>query len=78
MDVVPVDEDDGVIRVDFAVLEPRHPMVHPARQFADFGMQGAAERDAHFLQAAADAEQRHAARDAGLGDGERHASRRSS
>ena len=34
--------------------------------FADLRMQRAAERDVHFLQAAADAEHRYAARDAGF------------
>ncbi len=49
-----------------AVRQPRHAMVHPSGQVADFGMQRRAERDAHLLKAAADAEQRHAARNAAL------------
>ena len=61
-----VGEDDLGIGMDFAVLQPRHPVVHAAGQFADFRMQRAAEGDVHLLQAAADAEQRHAARDAGF------------
>ena len=52
--------------MDFAVLQPRHPMVHAAGQFADFGMQRAAKGDVHLLQATANPEQRHAAGDAGL------------
>ena len=66
IDVMPVGEHDQRIRMDFAGLQPRHPMVHAPRQFADFGVQRAAEGDVHLLQAAADAEQRDAARDAGL------------
>src|SRR3982751_2250348 len=54
------------IGVDFAVFQPRHAMVHASRQFADLRMQRAAEGDVHLLQTTADAEQRHAARHAGL------------
>ena len=58
--------------MDFAVLEPRHPVVHASGHFADFRMQRAAEGDIHLLQATADAEQRHAAGDAGLRQRQRH------
>ena len=61
-----IGEDDVGIGMDFAVLQPRHPMVHAAGQFADFRMQRAAEGDVHLLQAAADPEQRHAAGDTGF------------
>ena len=54
------------IGMDLAVLQPRHAMVHASRQLADLRMQRAAEGDVHLLQAAADAEERHAARDAGF------------
>ena len=63
-DVMPVGEDDVGIRMDFAVLQPRHAMVHASGQLADFRMQRAAEGDVHLLQAAADTEQRYAAGDA--------------
>ena len=63
-DVVAVGEDDRRIGMDVAVLEPRHAMVHAARQLADLGVQRAAEGDVHLLEAAADAEDRQAARDA--------------
>ena len=63
---MPVGKDHRWIGMDFAVLQPRHAMVHAPGDFADFGMQRAAEGDVHFLQAAADAEQRHAAGDAGF------------
>ena len=66
MDVMPVGKDHHWIGMDFAVLQPRHAMIHAAGDFADFRMQRAAEGDVHFLQAAADAEDRHAARDAGF------------
>src|SRR6185437_13883276 len=46
--------------------KPRHAVVDPPRQLADFGMQRPSERDVHFLQAATDAEQRDAAGDAGF------------
>jgi hypothetical protein len=59
--------------VDFAVLQPRHAVVHAPWNLADFRMQGAAEGDVHLLQAAADAEHRHAPGDAGLGELERDA-----
>ena len=65
-DLMPVGEDDGGIGMDLAVLQPRHAMVHASGQLADLGMQRAAEGDVHLLQAAADAEDRHAAGDAGL------------
>ena len=52
--------------MDFAAFQPRHPMIHASGQFADFGMQRAAEGDVHLLQAAADPEQRDAAGDADL------------
>ena len=57
--------------MDFAVRQPRHAMVHAAGQFADLRMQRAAERHIHLLKTAADAEQRHAARNAGLDQLER-------
>ena len=60
------------IGMDLAVLEPRHAVVHAAGQLADLRMERAAERDIHLLQAAADAEQRHAALDAGLDQRQRH------
>ena len=63
---MPVGKDDGRIGMDFAVLQPRHAMVHAAGNLADFRVQRAAEGDVHLLQAAADAEDRHAAGDAGL------------
>ena len=65
-DLVPLGEDDFQIGMEFAVRQPRRAMIEAPRQLADFGMQRAAERDIHLLKAAADAEQRHAARDAGL------------
>ena len=65
-DIVTVGEDHGRIGMDLAVFQPRHAVVHAAGQLADLGMQRAAERDAHLLKAAADAEHRHAALDAGL------------
>src|SRR5882724_8976516 len=61
-----VAKDDVVIRMDFARLQSRHPMVDASGQFADFGMQRAAERDVHLLKAATDSEERQAARDADL------------
>ena len=64
--IMTVAEDDVVIRMDFARLQSRHPMVHAPGQFADLGVQRAAERYIHLLKAAADAEQRHAASDADL------------
>ena len=66
MDVMPVGKHDRGIGMDFAVLQPRHAMIHASGNFADFRMQRAAEGDVHFLQAAADAENRHAAGDAGF------------
>ena len=60
------------VGMDLAVLEPRHAVVHAARQLADFRDQRAAERDVHLLQPAADAEQRHTALDAGLDQRQRH------
>ena len=71
-DVVAVGEDNRGIGMDFAVLQPRHPVVHAAGYFADFRMQRTAEGDVHFLQAAADAEQRHAAGDASFRQRQRH------
>ena len=69
---MPVGKDHDGIGMDFAVLQPRHPVVHAAGQIADFRMQRAAEGNIHFLQAAADAEQRDAAGDAGFRQGQRH------
>ena len=63
---MPVGEDNAWIRMDFAIRQPRHPMVHAAGQFANLRMQRAAEGDIHLLETAADAEQRHAAGNAGL------------
>ena len=71
-DVVPVGEDHCRIGMDFAVLQPRHAMVHAPGQFADFRMQRAAEGDVHLLEAAADAEQRYTARNAGVRQRQRH------
>ena len=65
-DLVPLGEDHFEIGVELAVRQPRRAMIQAPRQLADFGMQRAAERDVHLLKTAADAEQRHAARDAGL------------
>ena len=59
------------IGVDLAVLEARHAVVHAARQLADLRVQRAPERDVHLLEAAADAEDRHAAGDAGLDERQR-------
>ena len=61
--------------MDFAVRQPRHAMVHAPGKFTDFRMQRAAERDVHLLEAAADAEQRHAAGDTGSRQRQCHASR---
>ena len=63
---MPVGKDDVLIGMDLAVCQPRHPMVHAAGQLTDFRMQRAAKGDVHLLQAAADAEQRDAAGDAGF------------
>src|SRR4029077_18535343 len=63
-DVMPVSEDDRLIGVDFAVLQPWHAMVHTPGYFTDFGMQRAPEGDVHLLQAAADPEYRDASGDA--------------
>ena len=63
---MPVGKHHRRVGMDFAVLQPRHAVVHAAGDLADFGMQRAAEGDVHLLQAAADAEDRHAAGDAGL------------
>ena len=52
--------------MDFAVLQPRHAVVHAAGDLADFRVQRTAEGDVHLLQAAANAEDRHAPGDAGL------------
>jgi hypothetical protein len=52
--------------MDFAGLQPRHPMVDAPRQLANFRVQRAAKGNVHLLQAAADAEQGNAACDAGL------------
>ncbi len=68
-----VGENHRGIGMDFAALQPRHPMVDAPRQFPDFGVQRAAEGDVHLLQAAADAEQGYAARDAGLRQRQRQA-----
>ena len=65
-DIVAICEDHGWIGMDLAILQPRHPVVHPSRQFANLRVQRAAERNIHFLQAAADAEDRHAAGDTGF------------
>jgi hypothetical protein len=65
LDVMPLGEDDVGVGMDLARLEPRHAMVEAARQIADLRMQCAAERHVHLLEAAADAEERHPAREAG-------------
>ena len=65
-DVVPVGKDHLRVGMDLAVLQSRHAVADPPGQFADLRMQRAAEGDVHLLQAAADAENRNAARDAGL------------
>jgi DNA polymerase I len=59
------------IGMEFAVRQARRAVIDAAGQVADFRMQGAAEGDVHLLKAAADAEQRHAARDAGLDQSQR-------
>ena len=69
---MPVGEHHRGIGMDFAVLQPRHAVVHAAGNLADFGMQRAAEGDVHLLQAAADAEHGHAAGDAGFRQRQRH------
>ena len=61
-----VGEHHRRIGVDLAVLQPRHAVVHAAGDLADFRVQRTAEGDVHLLQAAADAEDRHATGDAGL------------
>ncbi len=66
MDVVPVGKHHRRIRMDFAVLQPRHAVVYAAGDLADFRMQRAAEGDVHLLQAAADAENRDTAGDTSL------------
>ena len=66
LDLVAVGEDDRGIGMDLAVLQARHAMVHASRQLPDLRMQRAAEGDVHLLEAAADAEERHAAGDARL------------
>jgi len=48
------------------VSRPRILAVDAAGNLADLRMQRAAERDVHLLEAAADAKDRHPARDAGL------------
>ncbi len=63
---MPLGEDDFGIGVEFAVRQPRCAVVHAPGQVADLGMQRTAIGDIHFLHAAADAEQRHAAHDADL------------
>ncbi len=70
-DLMAVGEDDVGIGVDVAVLQPRHPVVHASRQFADLGMQRAAEGDVHLLKAPADAEQGYTAGDAGFRQSQR-------
>jgi hypothetical protein len=57
--------------MDLAGRQARHAVVDAARQLADLGMQRAAVGDVHLLQTAADAEDRHAARHAGLDQGQR-------
>src|SRR5580700_2113741 len=64
--VVAIGENDFEIGMQFAVFEPRRPMVHAPGQLANLGMQRTAEGDIHLLKTAADAEQWHAALDAGL------------
>ena len=70
-DLVPIGEYDVRIGMDFAVLQPRHPVIHASRQFADFRMERAAESHVHLLQAAADAKQRYAPGDANFRQGQR-------
>ena len=70
--LVAVGKHDRGIGVDLAILEARHAMVHAARNVPDLGMQRTAERHVHFLEAAADAEDRHAALNAGLDQPKRH------
>ena len=56
--------DHVLVGMDFAGRQSRHAVVHAAGQFPDLRMQRAAEGHVHFLEAAADAEQRQAALDA--------------
>ncbi len=65
-DIMTVGEDNSEIGMNFPGLQPRHPMVHAAGQFANLGMQRSAEGDIHFLKAAANTEDRHASGDADL------------
>ena len=55
-----IGEDDFGIGMDLAVGEPRHAMVHAARDLADLRMQRAAERHVHFLKASTNGQQRNA------------------
>lgn len=52
--------------MDLAGFQARHSVVHASGQFPDFGMQRAAGRDVHFLETAAYAENRNAARYTGF------------
>jgi hypothetical protein len=69
---MPVGEDHRLIGMDFTVLQSRHAMIHAPGQFTNFRVQRAAERHVHFLKAAADAEDRHTASDAGFGQRQCH------
>ena len=71
-DFMAVGKHDLGIGVNVAILQPRHPMVHPSRQFADLRVQRAAERDVHFLESPADAKERNAPRHAGIDQRQRH------
>ncbi len=52
--------------MNLAGFEARHAVVDAAGEFADFRMQRRAARHGHFLETTADAEDRHAARHAGI------------
>src|SRR5262249_35171009 len=69
--VMPFGEHNLDIRMEFAIRQPRRAMIDAAGQVADFGMQRAAIGDVYLLDAPADAEQRHTARNAGLDQGQR-------
>ena len=63
--------DHLLVGMDFTARQSRHAVIDAARQLSYFRMQRAAESNVHFLEAAADAEQRHAAIDTHLDQFER-------
>ncbi|MBB3743687.1 hypothetical protein FHX10_003186 [Rhizobium sp. BK591] len=66
LNIVTIAENDGEVGMDLAGFQARHSVVHASGQFPDFGMQRAAGRDVHFLETAAYAENRNAARYTGF------------